>query len=500
MKRPWLSRKAGKHVVLSLYKSGRRDSVKIEDRVDGEEILSSNPVWPGRNGTACCPDCKKQFKNPSIKDCADELVAVGDLLKRRKAFRCAPKEAVPSDKYLDDRQARLLKLRGLYLPNSRLPRWSGIVNSALYGIETHSEFLNRRQRLVLLELIGILKEEHGRLQDLHSPKVARYVISVLSALIDQLVDWNCRLAMWISQNEQVGRAFCGPGVPMMWDYVETDPLLSGPANLWGKLDRIVAGVSATPHFSKRPSVYQGSAQRLPFGGDTFDAVITDPPYYDNIYYNVLADFFYAWKRPLLQILCPELFSTTQCAEELELVSSHFRQGKNSHEWYCIQLTQCLQEVTRVLKRDGIISFVFAHSSLSAWDAIVRSFRRSGLTLTSAEPLSIERRQRPRAMTSEAVNICIVLVGRKVAAARRSVDIAMVEKTVKASLKTIGKRLKEYGWHEEDIGMAIFAQGVMAIANARNVTGVNSDADALKRLGDIVGSLVPGFKLQVRQSL
>jgi len=498
IKRPWLSRKAGRHTALSVSEGGRRQSVTIEDRADNDET-PSNPVWGGK-GTAYCPKCRKEHKSPSIQECSDALVAVGELLKRGKAFKCPPKAAMPSDEYLDDREKRLLKARGLRLPESRLPRWSGIVNPALYGIETHSDFLNKRQRLVLLELVGALIEERARLQEKHSVEIARYVIATLSAFIDQLVDWNCRLSMWISQNEQVGRAFCGPGVPMMWDYVETDPLLSGPANLWDKLDRIIAGVYATPRFAKRPTVCQGRAQSLPFAADAFDAVITDPPYYDNVYYNVLADFFYAWKRPVLESLCPELFRDDQCGEAAELVASQFRQGKNAHQWYCDQLTQCLQEVTRVLKPDGVLSFVFAHSCLAAWDAIVQSFRRSGLVLTSAEPLSIERRQRPRAMTSEAVNTCIVLVGRKSLSKSSSVDIATVEESVRTRAGAIAKRLEDCGWHAEDIGMAIFAQGVVAIANARTVTGIASDADALERLGGIVSSLAPGFKLQVRQSL
>ena len=113
----------------------------------------------------------------------------------------------------------------------------------------------------------------------------------------------------------------GQAFPMLWDYVETDPLLTGPANLWDKLDRIIAGTGTTPRFAKAPTVHQGRAQSLPFAADSFDAVITDPPYYDNIYYNVLADFFYSWKRPVLLNLCPDLFQEDQCNEENELVSS-----------------------------------------------------------------------------------------------------------------------------------------------------------------------------------
>lgn len=499
MKRPWLSRKAGRLTALSLKTGEKGDGATIIEDADEDAVLGS--VWGGRNGTASCPKCQAEQKNPSIQSCSDAMVAVGELLKRGKAFKCSPADAVPSETYLKTREKKLLKSSGLSLPDSRLPRWTGIVNPAIYGIETHADFLNRRQRLVLLELICALREERVSLQAEHtSDAITRYVISALAALVDQLVDWNCRLSMWISQNEQVGRAFCGPGVPMLWDYVETDPVLSGPANLWDKLERILAAVAATPRFETKPKVHQGRAQKLPFKGATFDAVVTDPPYYDNIYYNILADFFYAWKKPVLEDLCPELFNEGQCGEEDELVSSQFRRGKDAHSWYCAQLTQCLQEVTRVLKPDGILSFVFAHSSLAGWDAIVQSFRHSGLVLTSAEPLSIERRQRPRAMTSEAVNTCIVLVGRKATEAAAPISIAAVKEMVTRCAATMGERLKEVGWQEEDMGMAIFAQGVAAIANASAVTGVKSDADALQQLGQLVTKLAPGFKLQVRKSL
>jgi putative DNA methylase len=502
MKRPWLSRKAGKRTVLAILDSGPRQSVTIRQAADDDETISVNSAWPGRNGTACCPRCRKEYKNPSIQVCSDALVAIGELARNGgKAFFYPPDNAIPSVEYLEAREARVLTAGDLYLPKSRLPRWSGIVNPALYGIETHSDFLNQRQRVVLLELIRGLKEEHERLQDDYPPEVARYVLSALSALIDQIVDWNCRLSMWISQNEQVGRAFCGPGVPMLWDYVETDPLLRGPANLWDKLERIAAGVGATPCFEERPRVWQGRAQSLPFPAGTFDAVVTDPPYYDNVFYNVLADFFYAWKRPLLENLCPELFGGDHCEEEAELVASQFRQGDHAsaHKWYCKQLTECLQEVKRVLTPDGALSFLFSHSSLWGWEAIVQSFRRSGLVLTSAGPLSVERRQRPRAMTSEAVNTCIVLVGRK-APLGPPIDIGRIEEGLGVYARTVAPLLEDCGWHSEDIGMAIFAQGVVAAANACCVAGVESDEKALQRLGHVVRMLAPGFKLRSRQSL
>jgi putative DNA methylase len=500
-KRPWLSRKAGKRRFLLTTKGRGGDSVSIEDGTSDTEATRS--AWVGRNGSACCPECQHVHKNPSIQNASDTVLAVGELLKKGKTFRLAPQLSAPPTEYLDLREAALLKALDLVLPDSRLPKWSGIVNPALYGIETHSDFLNRRQRLVVLELISALRNEHLRLQTSQPVHVVRFVVGALSALIDQLVDWNCRLSMWISQNEQVGRAFSGPGVPMLWDYVETDPLLTGPANLWDKLDRIVVGVSATPRFAKRPNVRHGKAQTLPFPSSTFDAILTDPPYYDNIYYSVLADFFYAWKRPILERLYPDIFLDRQCAGGDELVASQFRHGthEQSHGWYCSQLTSTLIEASRVMRMDGILSFLFSHASLWGWDAIVKAFRSSGLALTSAAPLSIERRQRPRAMTSQAINTCVVFVARKLnTAAKLAVDIVDVEQNLRRHGLAMMPRLEKLGWPQADIGMAIFAQGVVSLANASSVIGVETDADALRRLGAIVRLLLPDFRLQARQSL
>lgn len=502
MKRPWLSRKTRKRKLLVASQGTSEHSVSIESRSDDFDDAAPS-VWPGRSGSAHCPNCNHGHKHPSIQHTSDALLAVGEIVTRGKVFRSAPEHSIPSTEYLRLREAALLKSLDFALPKSRLPRWSGIVNPALYGVETHSDFFNARQRLVVLELIRALKLEQLQLQQSESFHVARFVISALSALIDQLVDWNCRLSMWISQNEQVGRAFSGPGVPMLWDYVETDPLQGGPANLWDKLHRIVTGVAATPRFAKRPSIQLGKAQSLPFPAETFDAIITDPPYYDNIYYNVLADFFYAWKRPILESIYPDLFNKRQCNEDEELVASQFRHGNHerAHTWYCEQLTATLREACRVMRKNGILSFVFSHSSVWGWEAIVTSFRLSGLTLTSAAPLSIERRQRPRAMTSQAINTCVVLVARKAGAVLRpSIEIADVEHNVRRNGLMLRPQLEKLGWPSADIGMAVFAQGVKLLANASHVQGVATDVEALQRLGVIVQQLLPDFRLQMRQSL
>ena len=369
-------------------------------------------------------------------------------------------------------------------------------------METHAQIFNARQTVVFLELTKAIRETHSEIVSSHGAEVADYLTSVLSSLLDQYIDWNCRLSMWISQNEQVGRAFCGPGVPMLWDYVETDALQKGPANLWDKLSRIVSTIETMPKFEIIPNVQAASAQQLPFLDDTFDAIVTDPPYYDNIFYNILSDFFYSWKRMALGPIFPKLFVNPQTDDIDELVASSIRQGGSdaAHSWYCDALSRALSEAFRTLKPDGILSFVYSHSSLRGWLAIVSAFRSSGLHIDTVEPLSIERRQRPRAMTSEAVNTCVVLVARRASVDASAVSLVELSARVAIDLQTYGSPLENAGWANEDIGMALVARAASYIANVPSVGGSPTDEYALENLSKIIQGRYTGFKLQKRKSL
>lgn len=499
-KRHWLSKKKGKNIAFLFNDRTKSQSVEIGTK---DENAKKSSVWFGRNGTIQCPKCSEIRSNISIKDCADEVLAmVRPAGKTGKEFVLVNDEALPDASVISKIEEVALQELNAEIPASVLPRWSGIVNPAIYGIETHGEFLNKRQRASLLLLIKALKNEYEQLERTEGVYTARYIIGVLSSLIDQLVDWNCRLSMWIPQNEQMGRAFCGPGVSMLWDYAEIDPVLNGPANLWSKLDRIIAGASSIGKFQQDCSVQQAYAQSLPFADDYFDAIVTDPPYYDNIYYNVLADFFYAWKRLLLRFIEPELFASSSTDSTRELVASKFRSKtqQQAHEDYCRELSLALCEAERVLKPSGVFSFVYSHSSLNGWEAIVRAFRQTRFRITSVQPLSIERKQRPRAMTSEAINTCITFVSHKQELKKAKAVIDTLTGEVREVAKKLNSQLTAVNWHKEDIALAIFAHGVAMLSNAEKVSGVEDDFEALRCIEKVVKDYIPSFKVQDRNSL
>jgi putative DNA methylase len=498
-RRPWLSKKNGRNLALITKNGDKGQTIRIGDAAEDYAFESA---WPGRNGTVQCPKCHAKYSDIDIKKCKDEIVAlVRPAAKTGKDFSPAPANALPAIEKIDAIEQSTLRELETQLPSSLLPLWSGIVNPALYGVRTHADFLNRRQRAVLLLLVKALKDEYQRLRLDKDEDTARYVVALLSSFIDQLVDWNCRLSMWISQNEQVGRAFCGPGVPMLWDYVETDPVLNGPANLWSKLDRIASGAKSITKYPNPPSIEQAYAQALPYPDEFFDAIVTDPPYYDNIYYTALADFFYAWKRLLLRSIDPTLFSSQVTDDSRELVASTFRSKTpdKAHEDYCEQLALAMREAERSLKSDGVFSFVYSHSSLKGWDALVQAYRATKFRVTSVQPLSIERKARPRAMSSEAVNTCVTFVAHKSAVNRPTLSLDRLCGELRTVCQSLAPQLLAVNWNEEDTALAVFANGVAMLANTQRLNGA-TDMDVLRALEKVVKETIPAFSVKDRKSL
>lgn len=499
-KRHWLSRKNGRHLAYVVRHKGKQPSISIETCPDGFGFESA---WAGRNGTIRCPWCSEQHTGISIKNCSDEMVAVirPATGRRGKDFVPPTKGALPPAGVVERIEKETLNYLGAQLPATVLPKWSGIINPSVYGVETHADFLNGRQRAVLLLLIKALSDEYELLQKGHDEETARYVIGMLSCFVDQLVDWNCRLSMWIPQNEQVGRAFCGPGVSMLWDYAETDPVMGGPANLWTKLDRVISGAISIHNHPSAAIVQRAAAQDLPFEDAFFDAIVTDPPYYDNVYYSALADFFYAWKSILLRSVAPELFKDQQTDSSKELVASKYRSktADQAHTDYCEQLKLALREADRVLKPNGVFSFVYSHASLRGWEAIIQAYRATRFRVTSVQPLSIERKARPRAMSSDAVNTCITFVAHKTAEPREEGNFADLQSDLRRYMQEFGPQLLAVNWTEEDTALAVFANAVAMLINVERVADVD-DYEAMCGLAGVVQEMFPNFGVKDRKSL
>jgi adenine-specific DNA methylase len=164
-----------------------------------------------------------------------------------------------------------------------------------------------------------------------------------------------------------------------------------------------------------PVIMQGSATSLPYPDNYFDAVFTDPPYYDNVPYSYLSDFFYVWLKRTIGHLYPELFSTPLTPKSNEIVAySHKEGGLNAGmKFFEEQLALAFKEMYRILKPDGIAVIVYAHKSTAGWETVINALLDSGLVVNASWPLNTEMQSRLRAKESAALSSSIYIVARKI---------------------------------------------------------------------------------------
>jgi adenine-specific DNA methylase len=163
-----------------------------------------------------------------------------------------------------------------------------------------------------------------------------------------------------------------------------------------------------------PKVLQASATELPYPDNYFDAIFTDPPYYDNVPYSYLSDFFYVWLKRSIGDLYPELFITPLTPKSKEIVAySHDKGGYEAGKKYFEEmLKKAFKEIYRVLKPNGIAVIVYTHKSTAGWETMINSLLESGLVITASWPIDTEMKSRLRAKESAALSSSIYFVCRK----------------------------------------------------------------------------------------
>lgn len=213
-----------------------------------------------------------------------------------------------------------------------------------------------------------------------------------------------------------------------------------------------------------PQVIQASAISLPYPDNYFDAIITDPPYYDNVPYSYLSDFFYVWLKRTIGDLYPDLFATPLTPKSEEIVAySHGEGGfEGGKRFFEEMISKAFKEIYRVLKPEGIACIVFAHKSTEAWETIINALLDSGLYLTASWPVHTEMKSRLRASESAALASSIYMVCRK-----RTESRTAYFNEIKSQIETRIKEKLEQFWNEGIGGSDFF---ISAIGPAMEVFG------------------------------
>jgi len=168
------------------------------------------------------------------------------------------------------------------------------VSPPLYGLNHFADLFNDRQLLALATITKAAQLACENLARVQDSDYARAVISLLAMSIDWFVDKESPLARWHTSGEKISGTFGRQALGMVWNYAEVNPLSAVTGGVVAGFEWTDRVIKATAPIRRSAHVQQGSATHLSSAHGFFDAVITDPPYYDAVPYSILSDFFYVW--------------------------------------------------------------------------------------------------------------------------------------------------------------------------------------------------------------
>jgi len=384
--------------------------------------------------TARCLFCSQVISAKTIRKFAKEgkigqwmtIVILRDPINPKKTYR--PANSIDMQVYNKASKYFFKKLKkdeffSSHVPSESLPP-IGTLGFGVqhYGLVKWSHLFNNRQLLSLVLFLFKIKENFSTIQKIieknydllakKEPDIAKVILTYLTIILGRLADKCSNLVIYNASGEKIEHVFGRTALPMAWDYVELN-VFSGANGDWSKQTEWVLRYLNNASWNSNTNAYiqQASATDLSHPDDYFDAVITDPPYYDNVPYADLSDFFYVWFKRSLENVFPELFSTPLTPKRLEIVANKGRQ-QNPRKFFEKSLAKAFNEIYRVIKPNGIAVFVYAHKSSEGWETMLEALVHTGFTITSSWPIHTEMRTRLRARSSAALASSIYLVCRK----------------------------------------------------------------------------------------
>jgi putative DNA methylase len=315
------------------------------------------------------------------------------------------------------------------------PRW---FSPPLYGLKTYGDLFTPRQLVALTTLSDlaavarerVLREAQkaGLPQDSSGLEAsgcgatayAEAVCVYLALAVDKSADYNSSLVVWSPTRDQAKTTFARQALPMVWDFAEINVFAKAAGDIGVSLEGICRSIRA-PSSQIAGHATQADAQTQTISQGKH--VSTDPPYYDNIGYADLSDFFYVWLRRALRSFLPGLFSTIAVPKAEELVATPYRHGskEKAETFFLNGMTKAMSNITAQAHPEGPITIYYAFkqaetesgtgTSSMGWETFLEAVLRAGLQITGTWPMRTERESRSIGIGTNSLASSIVLVCR-----------------------------------------------------------------------------------------
>ena len=296
-----------------------------------------------------------------------------------------------------------------------------------YGLRTFKDLFTPRQLIALTTFSDLITEVREQLvvdgaQREYADAVATYLAFALSKMADR----GSTICTWFTERDSTRNTFARQAIPMTWDFAELNTLLDGTGSFSGAVEwtaESLEGVPWAPIFAGRVTQLDATS-----GFERPYAFSTDPPYYDNIGYADLSDFFYVWLRRSLQEIYPDIFSTLLVPKKQELVATPYRfegSKERAQQFFEDGFGRACAQMRKAQDPGFPLTIYYAFKqsesadedadtdsvASTGWETMLDGLVRSGFQITGTWPMRSELSNRPVASGTNALASSIVLVCR-----------------------------------------------------------------------------------------
>ena len=376
------------------------------------------------------------------------------------------------------------------------------INVGLYGIETQADLFTNRQ----LTSLGAFADEVAHIPDRviadgGDSVLARAIGSLLGLCVSKLAMSSSTQTRWRLRNveSKAEPAFGRHALPMVWDFAETNPFAGSVGDWQGQ----VSGTArALPHFAATASTtFQADARVARQHLSVPVLIATDPPYFDQISYADLSDFFYVWLRRSLSRLHGDLFGTLATPKKDELIAVPARYGQASDKtvtYFIDGFTRTFSSLSERMAPDLPMLIVYAHKqedsddegalSSTAWDAMLSAILSAGLRIVGTWPIDATSGSRQIGQDANALASYMVLVCRPQVAAAKPTDRQGFVAALHAELPRAIRKLQEGDLKTIDLGPAAIGPGMEVFSRYSRVIDTTGSAMTVKGALDLISQV------------
>jgi putative DNA methylase len=471
----WLGKKKGKEAWIRPVPDATAKRVRFEIGHGKDGPPADGTV--GRNGATCLV-CGSPVPLEYIRGegrsgrIGAQLMAVVAEGSRRRIY-LAP-DSVHED--------AALVARPDDVPDTELPDQALGFRVQAYGMTRHQDLFTFRQLTALATFSDLVLETRARVETDAGgdTEYANAISTYLAFVLSKLADYSSSLCTWRSdvKNEGVGHVFARQTISMVWDFAEVNPLSSSSGNVLDGADWVAKAV-------ERASRSDAIASQMDAATRSFRGLVvaTDPPYYDNVGYADLSDFFYVWLRRSLRAIYPDLLGTVLTPKGAELVADPFRYGgKSGAERHFEQgFGSVFLHAADQGRSDSPMTIFYAFKQSDSdnddhvtttvstgWEKMLQGLVDNHLVVSGTWPMRTELGNRVRSIDSNALASSIVLVCRRRAQSAGVTDRRGFLQELKSRLGRDLRTLQSGGIAPVDLAQAAIGPGMAVFSSYSKV--------------------------------